>query len=162
MPGRSEPLKFAHLSVQPASYVLVIGKKQFRFAPAMALALAFGLSALLSVREAEATPIHPDIRKLLKEHQDPTPEFAPARAGWHGPESAKTGDESPSPAMEKFSPASAARANRESLIAAAVPDWRVLLVILALIVVLRKLRTNERSSTKSDDARPAEQIPSAA
>jgi hypothetical protein len=128
----------------------------------LAFGLATGILALCSAERAYAVPIRPDIRKLLDQPQDPGPPFIPARAGWHGPESAKTGEESPNPVMEKYSPAGSARAVRTALIGAAVPDWRVVGVILALIIALRKMRRKTKPAARPSEQDPPSQIPSAA
>jgi len=87
-----------------------------------------------------ATPIRPDIRKLVSEPGENATQFAPARAGWNGPEVPTTHANSMNPAVERLSPAATARAAKASLVAAALPDWRILLAILAVIGMLRYFR----------------------
>jgi len=92
--------------------------------------LIAGLAALLFV-PATATPIRPDLKRLLAEPQATQP-FVPARAGWHGPETP------PPPPPQQAETAS--RAVRASLWAAAIPDpWAVLAIGVA-ILFLRRLR----------------------
>ena len=122
-----------------------------------ALVLSLTL-AMIVAPGAGATPIRPDIKKLLEQPADASTNFAPARAGWHGPESAKS-EAATNPVLEKFSPAGTARAIRESLIAVAIPDWRVIATILAVIFILRKVRKSEpretQPATEAEQLRPA-------
>lgn len=105
--------------------------------------LAIGIIGLFGALTAHATPIRPDIRKLLEQAPDQNPQFVPARAGWDAPEAAKTPQSSPNPVLEKFSPAASAREARASLITAAIPDWRIVLALFALILFLRKINVRQ-------------------
>ncbi len=126
----------------------VTGKRNLRKI-ALVMALMAGVLALIGGMSAEATPIRPDLRKLLEQVPDQNPQFAPARAGWEGPEAAKTPESSPNPVLEKFSPVASARAARASLITAAIPDWRIALALLALILFLRKFREGRDATPAS-------------
>jgi hypothetical protein len=97
-----------------------------------------------------ATPIRPDIRKLVAEPSQETIQFAPARAGWNGSEAAVNNAQFTNPAVERLTPAAARREVRESMLALAVPDWRVLLGIVGLIVVLRMSRRKLRPEKKAE------------
>lgn len=94
---------------------------------------------LLTVIRAEATPIRPDVRKVLAEPQPSADNFSPARAGWNGPETASSAQPI-NTTYEQLSPATTARNVRQSLIAAALPDYRVLAAILLVILLLRRIR----------------------
>lgn len=94
---------------------------------------------LLTVIRAEATPIRPDVRKVLAEPQPSADDFSPARAGWNGPETASSA-QPVNTTYEQLSPANTARTVRASLIAAALPDYRVLAAILLVILLLRRIR----------------------
>jgi hypothetical protein len=94
---------------------------------------------LAAVATASATPIQPDIKKLLSTPR-PTQQFAPARVGWNGPEAA-TASAEPSPFMQRFGPVGFQHDLRKSLIAVATPDWRIFLALGALILLLRALRS---------------------
>jgi hypothetical protein len=108
------------------------------------LALTAGLFVLLASLDAEATPIRPDIRKLVEEPpQDTTAHFMPARAGWDGPEMASVED-GVNPAWEAITGPD--RANRATLIALATPDPRAVLGIIAVIFLLRILRERDERS----------------
>jgi hypothetical protein len=106
------------------------------------LALTAGLCIFLSAIDAQATPIRPDIKKLVAQpQQDSAAQFMPARAGWEGPEMARNG-RLDNPALEDS--AAATRAWRAALMAAATPDPGAILGILALIFLLRVLRGREQ------------------
>jgi hypothetical protein len=105
----------------------------------------FTVAAMLAMAlTASATPIRPDIRKLVAEPSQETIQFAPARAGWNGSEAAVNNAQFTNPAVERLTPAAAAREIRASMLALAVPDWRIVLAILALIVLLRIARWKNR------------------
>jgi hypothetical protein len=89
-----------------------------------------------ALTQAHASPIHPDIKQLVKEPAGPPPKFEPARAGWNGPESAP-----PSVAGLPLELTSAGRAQaiRQALALVMIPDPRVLVAILISILLLRKL-----------------------
>ena len=111
------------------------------------------VAAILAMAlSASATPIRPDIHKLVAEPSQETIQFAPARAGWNGSEAAVNNAQFTNPAMERLTPAAAAREVRASLLALAVPDWRILLAIVGLIVVLRKARRKLRPEKKAEAA----------
>jgi hypothetical protein len=93
---------------------------------------------------ASATPIRPDIRKLVAEPSQETIQFAPARAGWNGSEAAVNNAQFTNPSVERLTPAAAAREVRASMLALAVPDWRILASIIALIAVLRLVRRRKQ------------------
>jgi hypothetical protein len=95
-----------------------------------------------SVTFATATPIQPDIKKLLSTPR-PTQHFPPARVGWNGPE-AGTSPAEPIPNAQ-FS--NLAQGNlQQSLIRIATPDWRIFLALGALIFLLRQLRQRATST----------------
>ena len=86
---------------------------------------------------AAATPIQPDIKKLLSTPR-PTQHFPPARVGWNGPEAATTSAEAiPAAQLSSFA---SQNNQRQSLARIATPDWRIFLALGALIFLLRMLR----------------------
>lgn len=93
---------------------------------------------------ASATPIRPDIRKLVAQPSQDTIQFAPARAGWNGPEAATNNTQFTNPAVERLTPAAAAREIKASMLALAIPDWRVVTAIVGLIVLLRVARRKRK------------------
>ena len=99
--------------------------------------LSVMLVLLASASMALATPIQPDIKKLLSTPR-PTQHFAPARVGWNGPEAATVSAASVSTA--RFGDVRAQGDSRQALIELATPDWRVFLALGALIFLMRQLR----------------------
>jgi hypothetical protein len=91
--------------------------------------LIAALAALLFV-PAGATPIRPDLKRLLAEPQA-TQQFVPARAGWQGPET---------PTPPPVHADATSRAVRASLWAAAIPDPLAVLGIALAILFLRWVR----------------------
>ncbi len=101
----------------------------------LTLALTAGFLILATV-EANTTPIRPDLRKLLEEPQGAATSFVPARAGWQGPEMSTTSPKN----ADLLNQTAAAREMREALIAAAIPDLRILALIALVILLLRRIR----------------------
>jgi Flp pilus assembly protein TadB len=109
------------------------------------LALTAWMYAFLASIDAEATPIRPDIRKLVEQpQQDSTARSMPARAGWDGPEMPTARQAGANPSLEAVAGVALARAERAELINAATPDPRAILGIIALIFLLRLLRKQEQ------------------
>jgi hypothetical protein len=105
------------------------------------LGTLFTAALLLAIAmSAGATPIRPDIKKLVAEPSQETIQFAPARAGWNGSETAVNNAQFSNPSVERLTPAAAAREVRASMLALAIPDWRILVAIVVLIIVLRTSR----------------------
>ena len=120
------------------------------------LLIRFLATALLAVFAAlggaSATPIRPDVQKLLSQPQDAPPQFVPARAGWNGPEMVKA--QAPTNLLlETFGQAGSARAVRAALLAAAIPDPRAVAAIVVMIFALRGMRSARLRRTQQ--ARPA-------
>jgi hypothetical protein len=113
-------------------------------------ALAFLLFAALM--HSEATPIHPDLKKMLAQPQEPA-EYPLARAGWNGPETSPAPEVSPNPTLERLGPAASAREAHTSLKTAVIPDFRAVAGVLLCILMLRRIRSGPKTSrAKSDDA----------
>jgi len=93
------------------------------------LALAAGL--------AQATPVQPDVRKLLAEPQAAPMHFPPARAGWHGPEGTVS-EANLNPLLRSVTPAAQVAAMRASMMQVLVPDPRMLAAILGMILIMRR------------------------
>ncbi len=85
---------------------------------------------------AGATPIQPDLNKLLSKPHSEQEWFEPARAGWEGPETEASSPTRSSSALDEYGPAESARAARASFLAA-VPDPRVRACLGALVLLLR-------------------------
>ena len=86
---------------------------------------------------AGGSPIRPDIQKLLSTPRPRQQPFAPARAGWDGPETNSNATDSAHAALERFGPAATAREVRTGLISAAMPDPKIWGCLIMLILVLR-------------------------
>ena len=119
-----------------------------RIALILAGAVMFLVFVALMAGHAHASPIQPDIRRLVEESQGPPPKFEPARAGWNGPENA-------SPAggtTQELLQAAQVRAVHRTLALAVTPDPKALGAIFLLIVLLRKLRTSRERETGKPEA----------
>lgn len=120
----------------------------------LTLAVSAGLCLFLSAIDAQATPIRPDIKKLVSQpQQDSGAGFMPARAGWDGPEMARNGGAA-NPTMEVYAAGAASRAWRAALLTAATPDPGAVLGIVTLIFLLRILRTREQERQAATRAVP--------
>ncbi len=106
--------------------------------------MAAAFFVLLSVIKLEATPIHPDVRKVLARPTESPADFAPARAGWDGPETPK-GIQTLNTTYEQLGPAATARKVHQSLLAAFVPDYRVLGSLLLMMMLLRRIVVRRRT-----------------
>jgi len=109
----------------------------------------FAASMLILSLAAAATPIQPDLEKLLSKPRSEHEWFEPARAGWDGPETETSGFSRSSLVLEKFGPAETARVARASFLAAAVPDPRIWACLCALILLLRR---RQRATPKPSEA----------
>ena len=108
---------------------------------------------------AQATPIKPDLKKLLSQPQPRKQEYIPARAGWDGPELPAVQSNI---YMEHYGAEASSRAVRASLVAAAVPDWRAVLAVVAAILLLRRLRKATPEEAPASYHEPGTDIPRAA
>jgi hypothetical protein len=100
---------------------------------------------LLTVIKAEASPIKPDIDKVLAQPASQPDRFAPARAGWDGPE--MTESKPLNLTLEQIGPSATERDIRAGLVGAFVPDYRALAVIGLIILLLRRIRTARHVAT---------------
>jgi len=111
---------------------------------------------LVLAAAAAATPIQPDIEKLLSKPHPEQQWFEPARAGWEGPEAEAAGPLRTSLVLEEFGPAETARLARASFLAAAVPDPRLWACLCALILILRKRKRATPELLKASDSNTVE------
>lgn len=102
----------------------------------MTLLFTAGLFVFLFAIDADATPIRPNIRKLVTQNQAAPPPATPARAGWDGPEMPRP-EARTNPVLD---PAVTLRSNKAALITAAVPDPRAILAVFVVILLMRALR----------------------
>lgn len=105
------------------------------------------------------TPIKPDLKKLLAQPEPKKPEYVPARAGWDGPE-----QHNPESNIytQRFGPEATSRAMRASLLAAAVPDWRAIFGLIAVIFLLRRLKRTSAAEVPASHQQPSTEVPRAA
>jgi len=105
--------------------------------------LGLGLIAL-AAGLAQATPVQPDVKKLLAEPQAAPMHFPPARAGWHGPEG-PVSEANLNPLLRAITPAATTRAVRASMLQVLIPDPRMLAAIVGMILIMRRfVRDQER------------------
>jgi hypothetical protein len=98
-----------------------------------------GMALTMLALCAQAAPIRPDLRKLLDQPQ-PVQQFAPARAGWDGPEMPARPQLAANSVNDIFNPAASAHALRGSMLALALPDLRFLTLVVLAILLLRRMR----------------------
>jgi hypothetical protein len=104
--------------------------------------VAAGLLTFLGAT-SHASPIRPDVRKLLSQPPIQMPQYVPARAGWNGPE-ISTARTAPNPTLESLSPAATQREVRSTLMAMMMPDLRILALLALVILLLRRIRKHPR------------------
>jgi hypothetical protein len=122
----------------------------------MATALLAAGFAVLAVVEAQATPIRPDIRRIVEEpQQDSTAQFMPARAGWDGPEMASGQAAGVNVSLDAMTGSGRGHSGRAELITAATPDPRAILGIAAVIFLLRLLKKQDRNRVAAALSMPA-------
>jgi hypothetical protein len=115
--------------------------KQFGLLVAL-MAFSFGASF--------AVPVKPNLEKTLQQQEQRKRVFAPAQAGWNGPEMQRPQDVAPNPVLEAYGPAATARSIRASLVAAAIPDPKAVIAIATIIILMRLMRTvSERKQKKA-------------
>lgn len=114
----------------------------------------FGLVLALTtvcVSASFAVPVKPNLEKTLQQQEQRRHTFAPAQAGWNGPEMLRPQDASPNPILEAYGPAATARSIRSSLVAAAIPDPKAVIAIAVIIILMRVIRTQrERREQKGN------------
>jgi hypothetical protein len=109
------------------------------------LAGACAFLVFVSLMQSEATPIRPDLEKLVQQPQGQQRQFPLARAGWNGPEQTPN-SRTVNATYEELSPEASARHARAALRAAAIPDYRAVAGILLVILLLRRIRHPEKLS----------------
>ncbi len=107
---------------------------------------------------AAATPKRPDLKKLLAHPQTKPEPYIPARAGWDGPEQ----NSKSIVYLQELASSNSAEANRAALVNLLIPDWRVLISLLATIFVLRSLKKTTPDGSEASHQQPPGEIPRAA
>ncbi len=118
----------------------------------------FFLLLLTFAIPAAATPKRPDLKKLLFQPQTKPEPYVPARAGWEGPE------QNPKSVayFQQLAALDSSQANRATLFNILIPDWRVIISLLATIFVLRCLRRATPDQLQASHQQPPGDIPRAA
>lgn len=98
------------------------------------LAVLAGLIVIALALPAAASPIYPNIRKVVKESEAQHVQFAPARAGWEGAEMPRD------TVHAELDSAVTLRANKAALLTAAIPDLRAIVAVVLVIFLMRLLR----------------------
>ena len=105
----------------------------------------------VSLATGFAVPVKPNVEKTLQQQEQRRHTFAPAQAGWNGPEMQRPQDASPNPILEAYGPAATARSVRASLVAAAIPDPKAVIAIVVIIILMRVIRYHrERREQKEN------------
>ena len=117
-----------------------------------------GVAALFLVLlgSAHAVPIKPDIKKMVQQPPPRTGDYAPARAGWDGPENARP--MAPAALAAKETVAQESAGLRHSLAGVLFPDPRILAAIAIAILGLRlrEQKKRVRAEVIAIDARSRE------
>lgn len=95
---------------------------------------------VLSAVDSQATPIRPDIKKLIEQSQQAQPTFVPARAGWTESSAVTVAR---NPVLESLGGDHLRSELQGELAAVATPDPWIVLSLLTLILLMRKLRSIE-------------------
>jgi hypothetical protein len=103
---------------------------------------------VLSSVNSPATPIKPDVQRMIREAQQAQQPFIPARAGWNEPSS-----NSPAlrnPALASLTSDRVQQEYRETLATVATPDPWILVALAMVIVLMRKLRSMETARKRAE------------
>jgi hypothetical protein len=104
---------------------------------------------------ALATPKHLDMKKLLNEPQQKLQRFIPARAGWDGPEQTTK----PEGMVQRLDTRQSVWPTLSALL---IPDWRVLIALVAAIFCLRWARKTTPEEQPASYKQPSVKLPRAA
>jgi hypothetical protein len=111
-----------------------------------AAALGVLIFLVLSAVQSPATPIKPDLQKLLRQSQQNEQPFIPARAGWSEP--AGTANLTRNPVLESISEEHMRQEFRDLLITVATPDPWFVVALVTLVLLMRKLRALEAARAR--------------
>lgn len=110
--------------------------------------------------QAQALPIQPNIKLLLDQIKQPSHAYVPARAGWNGPEE-KSATASRNAAYDKLMEQPTPAQIRQQMLSTAKPDWRVLVMIAAVVLILRSRKGRQRVSRHYGTVQPIRILPAA-
>ncbi|HEY3928581.1 MAG TPA: hypothetical protein VGL89_09415 [Candidatus Koribacter sp.] len=94
-----------------------------------------------SVVDSQATPIKPDVQKLLQQSQQTQKPFIPARTGWNEPVASAAATHNP--VLESIQDDHMRQEFKETLASIATPDPWIAFAIFMVVVLMRKLRSME-------------------
>lgn len=112
----------------------------------LAAALGVLIFLMLSAVQSPATPIKPDVQRLLRQSQQNQQPFIPARAGWTEPSG--SANLVRNPVLESISEEHMRQEFREMLIAVATPDPWFVVALVTLVFLMRKLRAMEAARAR--------------
>jgi hypothetical protein len=96
---------------------------------------------VLSSVNSPATPIKPDVQRMIRESQQAQQPFIPARAGWNEPSATTAALHNP--VLASLTGDRVQQEYRETLMSVATPDPWILVALGMVIVLMRKLRSIE-------------------
>jgi hypothetical protein len=106
------------------------------------LAAIIGVLVFLALSSvSHATPIKPDVQKMIRQSQQTAKPFIPARAGWSEPTASASILRNP--VLESIADDHLRQEFRETLSTVAIPDPWIVLALASLIFLMRKLRSIE-------------------
>ena len=113
----------------------------------IAAVLGMLIFLMLSTVESHATPIKPDVQKLIRQSQPSSQPFIPARAGWSEPTASSSALRNP--VLASMTDDHMRQEFRETLATVATPDPWIVLSLATLILLMRKLRSIEAQRNRA-------------
>ncbi len=101
---------------------------------------------ILSAVQSQATPIRPDLQKLIKQSGQGQQMFIPARVGWNEP---ATTSAAKNPMLESLAGEKWRAELRDELATIATPDPWIAVALVMLIFLMRKLRSIEAKRNRA-------------
>lgn len=127
--------------------MLCMSGKRLLARTGLAAALGMLIFLFISAASSQATPIKPDVQRMIRESQQSQKPFIPARAGWTEPTSTTAALHNP--VLESLKGDNARQEFRETLALVATPDPWLVIALVTIIVLMRKLRLIEESRKRA-------------
>ena len=127
--------------------MLCMSGKRLLARTGLAAALGILIFLFISAASSQATPIKPDVQRMIRESQQSQKPFIPARAGWTEP--ASTTAALHNPVLESLKGDNAREEFRETLALVATPDPWLVVALVTIIVLMRKLRLIEENRKRA-------------
>ena len=102
---------------------------------------------VLSSVNSQATPIKPDVQRMIREAQQAQRPFIPARAGWSEPSSDSAALHNP--VLASLSSDRVQQEYRQTLAMVATPDPWIVVALAMVIVLMRKLRSMDAARKRA-------------